>query len=93
MTTQHLTTFLDELLEKLTDDWRPEDLELAKRVARDIADLTLRGIAGDEVEAELEAAAVTANAITAAAGLSLASVIREGVLDFVGRLLRRFVSW
>jgi hypothetical protein len=88
----HLATFLEERIEKLRDDWSPEELDLAKAVARDVADLTLKGIAGANVAAELEQANAAADALVGAATISVAQALYEGATDFLGDLLARLLQ-
>lgn len=89
---KHLTTFLEEKLEKLRDDWTPQELELAKGIAQDIADLTLQGIAGGDVAAELEQAHAAADAMVGAATVSLSKTLYDGVVEFLADLLGRLVK-
>lgn len=88
----HLATFLEGKLEKLRDDWTPEELELTKSIAQDVADLTLQGIAGGDVAAELEQAHAAADAMVGAATVSVNKALHDGVNEFLGDLLGRLVK-
>lgn len=88
---EHLKTFLDRRLEALSEEWSGDDLALAKQVAADIVDLTIQGLAGGDVAAELDQAKAAAAAIAVGAELSVAKAINEGVTDFVENLLDRLL--
>ena len=88
----HLQTFLDSKIEELRDDWTPDELKLAKSIGQDIADLTLQGIAGGNVAAELEQAHAAADAMVGAATVSLSRTLYDGVMEFLGELLGRLVK-
>lgn len=83
MTAQHLQTFLDERLDALAESWTAEELELAKKVAADVANLTLRALAGDDVAAELDQAEAASRAVSAAGEITLANALVDGIGDFL----------
>lgn len=80
---------LDRVIAASPVGWTIEQKERAIRSAVDLADLSARQAAGEDVEAELTQAAAVAKNIAAAAAVSSGTAIHEAVVGTLSDILRR----
>ena len=78
---------LDDLLEGISEEWTPEEKDLAKQVASDYADLMVRSVAGEAVEGELGHVRAAAGAIIVAGTVTAEAVIEDRIRTFLGNLI------
>ncbi len=67
--------------------WTPEDIARAARVSVDLAALSARKAAGEDVETELAIAKATALNIAAGAQLSAGTAIRDALIEVTTKIL------
>jgi len=80
-------------IEEVGDSWTQEEKDLARLVAEDYADLTLRQLKGGDVGEELGHVKAQAMAIGAAATVSAAAVFWERVEALSGGMIASLKPW
>lgn len=83
---------IKDLVERKAAEWRPDQKAQAIRVAADLAQLSARHLAGEDVEGELAHAKAAAANIAARGSVQSAAIFQEGFALVLDGLIRAAVG-